>query len=449
MKQETNTPEASTAKRGGPPRLLSYVIVAAVSLGLGAGAVLLWHRGHDEMVMESAGAEVGMAGMEMPAPQPGAGEGAEKGVYISPARQQLVGVRTAAIAPHELATTIRATGTLAYDERRIAMVHTKVPGWVEGVFVDYVGKAVRKNEPLFTVYSPELVATQSEYLLALKNRTQLEGSSVLATRAAADALLAAARDRLRLWDIPEEHIAHLERSGEIQKTLMLHSPFDGVVLERSAYPGMYLTPDMPAFKIADLSRIWVFGSLYEYELPLVKLGQEAEIEFPYGQATRSLKGRITFIYPEIDPQTRRIRVRAEFDNPGLEFKPETYVTVVIRTGGGRQLAIPKEAVIDTGAMQYAILARAGGYFEPREIEVGQPGDDFYPLLGGLAEGDRIVTSAQFLVDSETNLQAAMQAMMNMPGMDMSMPGMDMPPGDTMEGMEMPTPQDSGHEGRPK
>jgi multidrug efflux pump subunit AcrA (membrane-fusion protein) len=189
---------------------------------------------------------------------------------------------------------------------------------------------------------------------------------------------------------------------------------------------------MPTFKIADLSRIWAFGAVFEYELPLVRLGQPVEIEFSYGAASRKLQGAITYVYPEIDPQTRRVKIRAEFENPGLELKPDTYVTFVIRVRGGERLVIPKEAVIDTGVTRYAILAHPNGYFEPREIEVGPPDDESYPLLAGLEEGDRVVTSAQFLIDSETNLQAAMQSMIGMPGMDMpaseegGMEGMDMP-----------------------
>jgi multidrug efflux pump subunit AcrA (membrane-fusion protein) len=360
-----------------------------------------------------------MPGMEA---SPDAGEptteGADEGVYISPARQQLIGVRTAAIEQRELGTTIRTVGTLSYDETRITEIHTKISGWVDQVYVDYVGSAVRRDQPLLTVYSPELVSTQNEYLLAKRYRAELEESPAATTRGAADALLVAARDRLELWDIPEEHIRELEETGEVRKHLMLHSPFRGIVLEREAFPGQYVTPEMTLFKIADLSRIWVWGSIFEYELPSIRLGQEVDIEFPYAPSARTLRGRITFIAPEIDPQTRRVRLRVELANPGLELKPEAYVTISIRTQRERRLAIPKEAVIDTGANRYALLARPNGYFEPREVDLGAPVDDFYPLLGGLAEGDQVVVSAQFLIDSESNLEAAMQSMAGMPGMEM-------------------------------
>lgn len=440
---ETSSPPAPAK------RLASLVIVALLALVVGVvGSRLLWRSSPAPGANAPAarGGEAGMAGMpgmsgdQKAAPPPGAGD---KAVYISPARQQMIGVRTAVVGHQELDSSIRTVGTLAYDETRVSQVHSKIAGWVEKVFVDYVGKAVRRNEPLFTVYSPDLVSTQKEYLLALKARSELGTSQVPATRAAAESLLAAARDRLRLWDVPEEHIAELEKTGEVRKSLMFHSPFDGIVLERNALPGQYITPEMTTFKIADLSRIWALGAVFEYELPLLKLGQEAEIEFPYGQEKRALKGTITFISPEIDPQTRRVKIRADFPNPGLKLKPETYVTVVIRTGGGHWLAIPKEAVIDTGAKRYALLALADGYFDPRKIEVGQPSDEFYPVLQGLKEGEKVVTSAQFLIDSETNLQEAMQAMAGMAGMET--PGKKKPSGappatgkdQGMKGMEMP------------
>ncbi|MBI3047809.1 MAG: efflux RND transporter periplasmic adaptor subunit [Acidobacteria bacterium] len=358
-----------------------------------------------------------MAGMDMGGGQEPAAE--STGVYISPARQQLIGVRTAELQARTLDATIRTVGTLAYDETRVTEIHPKISGWVERVFVDFVGKPVRRGEPLLTIYSPDLVATQNEYLLALRAQRQLGDSAFAETRAGAASLLAATGDRLRLWDITDAQIAELERTGQARRTLTLYSPFDGIVLERNTFAGQYITPDTSTAKIADLSTIWAIAQIFEYEARTVKPGDRAQIEFPYGQSTRRLSGRVTFVYPDINPETRRARVRIEFSNPGLELKPESYVTVVLRRTAGKQLALPKEALLDNGARQYAILARPDGYFEPREIEVGEPVDQFYPVVKGLSAGDRVVTSAQFLIDSETNLQAALQSMsMNMPGMDM-------------------------------
>lgn len=452
---ETNAPTPTESARAGwraagSPRraIVTYALIAAISLAVGAGGTFLALRMSPARALPSAptatagGQATGHDGM---AAMAGAGEAPAgehpseakgKTVYISPARQQLIGVRTAEISHRALDTTIRTVGVLAYDETRVAQIHTKIAGWVERVSVDFVGKAVRRGQPLFSVYSPELVSTQNEYLLALKAQNQLGDSQFAETRAGAESLVAATRERLKLWDITEGQIADLERTRQPRKTLTLYSPFDGIVLERNAFAGQYITPETATFKIADLSTIWVLGQVFEYELGLVKLGQEAEIQFPYGPSTRTLKGKITYIYPDIDPQTRRVRVRVEFRNPGFEFKPESYVTVLITTSGGHRLAIPKEAVIDTGAKRYTILAHPNGYFEPREIEVAQPVDEFYPVIKGLEHGDNVVTSAQFLIDSETNLQAAMQAMA------MSMPGMNMGGGESkgVEGMETPGPK---------
>ena len=423
------------------PRIAAYVGVAVVSLALGAGGALLV-VGHDKSATPSSSAgpatattgphagHQGMAGMTAGATGNQPAEAGNKAVHISPARQQLIGVRTATVTQRTLDTTIRTVGMLAYDETRMAQIHTKIAGWVERLYVDYVGKFVRRGQPLFTVYSPQLVSTQNEYLLALRAQKELGSSDIPEVRASAESLLSATRRRLSLWDITDQQIEQLKRTGQVRRSLTLYSPFDGVVLERNTFEGQYITPELTTFKLADLSTIWVIGQIFEYEIPLIKIGQDAEIEFPYDQAGRRLKGKITFIYPEIDPQTRRVKVRVEFPNPGFELKPETYVTVLIRARAGKRLAVPKEAVIDTGAKRYVIVALPNGYFEPREIEVGEPTDDYFQVVGGLVEGDKVVSSAQFLIDSESNLEAAMKAMM------MSMPGMDMG-GGSMEGMEMP------------
>lgn len=376
----------------------------------------------------------------------GAADTKERGVYITPARQQLIGVRTATVARQPLDTTIRTVGTLAYDETRVTEIHPKVSGWVERVFVDFVGKPVRRGQPLLTIYSPDLVATQKEYLLALRAQRQLGGSAFPETRAGAESLVAATRERLRLWDITDAQVSELESTGQTRRTLTLYSPFDGVVLERNTYAGQYITPETSTVRIADLSTIWAVGHIFEYEARSVRIGDQAEIEFPYGQATRRLTGRVAFVYPDINPETRRARVRIEFRNPGLEFKPESYVTVILRRTAGEQLALPKEALLDSGAKRYAILAHANGYFEPREVEVGAPGDQFYPVLKGLQAGDRVVTSAQFLVDSETNLQAALGAMANMPGMNVGGDrGGAEPTAAQPAGPRTPTPAEPNHQ----
>lgn len=416
-------PLPAKAQRGGRGPWLAYLLVSTLSLlvGVGGTVAVLWATGYipasgSPVVLRGSGAslltghEAHAAATADPASSGAAVADLEAGAYISPARQQLIGVRTAEAVRRTLETTIRTVGTLAYDETRIAQIHTKVAGWVERVFVDYVGKPVRRGQPLFSVYSPELVSTQHEYLLALDARERLGQSRFFETRTGAEALFAATRERLKLWDITDEQLAELERTRQPRRTLTLYSPFDGIVLERNAYPGQYITPETMTFRIADLRSIWVFGYVFEYELPRVKVGQEVEALLPYGGTSRTLKGKITYIYPDIDPITRRAKIRAEFPNPGFEFKPESYVTLAIRTSGGSLVAVPREAVIDTGVKQYVILARPGGYFQPRAVKVGAPVDEYYPVYDGLQPGDRVVTSAQFLIDSEANLQAALQAM---------------------------------------
>jgi RND family efflux transporter MFP subunit len=343
------------------------------------------------------------------------------GVYVSPARQQLIGVRTGLVERRRVEGTLRTVGVLAYDETRVAQVHTKVSGWIDRVFVDFIGKPVRRGQALFSVYSPDLVTAQADYLVARNARDRLLAASP-DSRASADALVAAARQRLQRWDISDTEIAALERSGQASKTLVLSSPFDGVVLERNALPGQYLSPDMTAFKVANLSTIWVLGQVFEYEAARLRQGDTVDVEFPYGQAPRTLQARVEFVYPDVDPQTRRVRFRASLPNKDSRLKPDTYVTVELHGEPTDLLVVPSAAVIDTGARKYALLALPDGFFAPRDVEIGPPLGDFYPVVSGLGEGDRVVTSAQFLIDSETNLMSAMQNMsMSMPGMDMGQP----------------------------
>jgi RND family efflux transporter MFP subunit len=332
-------------------------------------------------------------------------------------------VRSAPISRQQIEGTIRTVGMLAYDETRSAQIHTRVAGWVEQLYVDYVGKPVRRGQPLFAVYSPDLATAQADYLVALRARQKIADNTNADLRAGADALLAASRDRMRRWNVTDDQIAELERAGTPMRTMTIASPFDGVVLEKEAFAGQYVTPEMTSFKLADLSSIWAVGQVFEYEAARLHIGDKVEVEFPYGQASKR-EATIAFIYPDVDPQTRRVRFRVSLDNRDGKLKPDAYVNLIWHGGSTDRLVIPKEAVIDTGPRKYALLALANGYFEPRDVKVGPAIGEFYPVISGVAEGDRVVTSAQFLVDSETNLMAAMQAMsMTMPGMDMS--GMDM------------------------
>ncbi|HYU79504.1 MAG TPA: efflux RND transporter periplasmic adaptor subunit [Vicinamibacterales bacterium] len=417
---------------GRPSRLGSYVVVSLLAIGAGVGGTLFYQNNLQPRSPTPQTEQEGMMASEKTElSTPAAPAGA---VFISSARQQLIGVRTTDATHQTLERRVRTVGTLAIDETRQAQVHTKIAGWTERVAIDFVGKPVRRGEVLFSIYSPQLVATQKEYLLALRAQREFAASEFEETRASADRLVAATRERLRLWDVTEAQIAALEGTGEVQRTLTIASPVSGVVTERNIYPGQYVTPELMAFKIADLSGVWAIGEVFEYELPFIKLGQRVHVEFPYGQASTSLTGKVAFIYPDVDPQTRRGRIRVDFPNPGLTFKPGTFVTLNIDTPAEMALVVPREAVIDTGSKQYVILAKEGGFFEPREVTVGTPGGDVYPVTSGLSHGDKVVTSAQFLIDSETNLQASMKAMVGH-GHDMS--GMETP--------EQPAPAGKSHE----
>lgn len=411
---------ATSAKLGKARRGASWpAVVAIAAAAVGAGTLLgMRLRAADSdaqpsMVGSGSGAMAGMAGMAEPAPArpPGA---SSQATYVSPRRQQLIGVRTAVVGMQKVEDTIRTVGMLAYDETHTTQIHTRVSGWVEQLYVDYVGKAVRRGQPLFAVYSPDLATAQAEYLVALHARAQVTGGPD--TTAAADALLAASRQRLRRWDVSDAQIAELEHAGHAPRTMTIASPFDGVVLEKTAFAGQYVTPDMTSFRLGDLSTIWVMGQVFEYEATSLRIGDSIDVEFPYGQAAK-LQARIDFIYPEVDPQTRRVRFRASLNNTDLKLKPDTYVTLVWHGESTERLVVPTEAVIDTGARTYVLLALANGYFEPHDVQVGPPIGELYPVLGGVTAGARVVTSAQFLIDSETNLMAAMQ------GMSLTMPGM--------------------------
>jgi len=447
---DDNTTSLATPSelRGAPPRSRraswgAVIVIAIVAAGAG---VLAGTRigGSPSGAPPTPPGAAGMAGMpgETPSAPPGAGSQA---VYISPARQQLVGVRSAPVDRQRVEGTVRTVGMLSYAETRTTQIHTRVSGWVEQINVDYVGKPVRRNETLFTVYSPELVTAQADYLIALRASQKLAANTNPDIRAGADALLAASRDRMRRWNVTDQQIDQLEKTGKPARTISILSPFDGVVIAKDAFAGQYVTPEMTSFKLAELSPLWAIGQVFEYEAKRIQVGDEVEIEFPYAQAEKRT-ARVDFIYPEVDALTRRVRFRAVLDNRDRTLKPDTYVSMVWRGEPTDRLVVPKEALIDTGERKYVLLALANGYFEPRNVQVGSPIGDFYPIVSGVAEGDRVVTSAQFLIDSETNLMAAMQGMaMAMPGMEMGKPGKPAPgsaapaPAPSMPGMDMNQP----------
>jgi len=330
-------------------------------------------------------------------------------VKITPEKQQLIGVRTERVKYLTLDKTIRTVGMVEVDETKLTDVNTKIDGWIEELYVDYTGQLVKKGQPLLAIYSPELVATQEEYLLALRARKQLQDSPFPDIARSGDSLVEAARRRLELWDIPASEIKAIERSGEPIKTLLLFAPFTGYVMERRATEGMYVRAGMPLYRLADLSTVWVQADIYEYELPLVKVGQHARLTVN-AYPGRTFPGRVTYVYPTVEGRTRTVKVRFEFLNPQELLKPGLYANVEIRVPLGRELAVPAEAVLDSGLRQIVFVAQGEGYFEPREVKLGSRAGDYYLVLSGLEEGEEVVSSGNFLIDAESRLKAAISGM---------------------------------------
>jgi Cu(I)/Ag(I) efflux system membrane fusion protein len=326
-------------------------------------------------------------------------------VQLSPERQQMIGVRIGTVERRLFEKTIRANGRVEYDEKRLTTISPKIGGWIEDLFVDFTGAPVKKGSPLLTLYSPELVSTQEEYLAALAARRQLAASPYPEVARSGDTLVNSARRRLKLWDISEAQIRALEDSREVSRTMTLYSPYEGFVLEKMAFRGMRVEPGMTIYRLADLSVVWVIADVYEYELPYIRLGQSAAVQLS-NLPGEPFAGKATYIYPSLDPRTRTARVRFEIPNRAGRLKPEMYAEVAVRIELGMRLAVPESAVIDTGIRQLAILDRGQGYFQPREIRTGARANGLVEVLEGLAPGERIVTSANFLIDSESKLKEA-------------------------------------------
>src|SRR2546427_5593780 len=340
-----------------------------------------------------------MQGMEgMKGMQPGA-------VAIPAVTRQLIGVRTAPVSYAPLEQEIRAVGTVEYDERKLTKVNLRVSGWIEQVFVNAIGQSVRAGQPLLTLYSPDLLATQDEYLLAVKAQAQLEGSPVAEARQQAAALVASARERLRLWNLTDEQIAAIERRGKAERVLAVYAPSSGIVLKRQALPGNYVEPGTTLYELADLSTVWINGDIYESEIPSVKLNQPAEVTFETypGEAFR---GKVTYIYPYLNEATRTVRVRMEFPNPHLQLKPGMYGNVVLGVDAGRRLVVPKEAVLDSGLRQLVFLVTGRVGYQPYPVKLGRWGQESEGRLEGGRGGDRRVTSASCLRDAERQLASA-------------------------------------------
>jgi RND family efflux transporter MFP subunit len=344
------------------------------------------------------------------APSPSAAS-QNNGIFVSPEKQQLIGMRSVPAEMGTLTKDIRIVGKVSYDETRVTHIHSKVSGYIEEVFADSVGKPVRAGEPLFTIYSPDLVATEQDYLLALKSRELLRMSTVASAAQGSENLIAAARERLRLWDVTDQEIQRLETEGKMKRAIAVYSPVTGVVMERAAYHhGTFVDPSKDLFTIVDLSRVWVLGELYETDLPFIRTGQAAVIELPYSGGGRKIRGRVDFIYPFLDPKSRTAQVRMEFANPNLSLKPEMFTNITMSVSVGRQVLVPQDALMDTGAEQYVFIDKGDGYVQPRRVKVSAEAGEKVGIEQGLKPGERVVTGANFVVDSESRLKAAFAGM---------------------------------------
>jgi Cu(I)/Ag(I) efflux system membrane fusion protein/cobalt-zinc-cadmium efflux system membrane fusion protein len=401
--------------------LLAIVMVVAIAaLGVTAyrfrarlaavPAIGSWFAGHE--------GDTGHLGGAAHSPSPG-GRSIEADpraeVNIDPRRQQLIGVRTATVERSTVTPAVRTVGLVRYDETRLAEINLKLEGWIQDLYVDFTGKLIAKGQPLFTLYSPELVATQNEYLLALRTREQVRESQIGDAREYADRLVESARQRLSLWDLPAEEMRALEQTRQPRTAVVFRSPVSGYVIEKQALQGAHVMPGQMLYKVADLSNVWVEADIYEQDLPLIAVGQPAAVTLD-AYPGEQFRGRAAYIYPFVEERTRTVRVRFEFANARSRLKPGMFANVTLQAPAGSGLTVPANALLDSGTLQRVFVAKGGGYFDPRPVRVGRRlGGDRVEILEGLNEGEQVAMGAAFFLDSESQLRAGLQSYEAPPG----------------------------------
>ena len=363
---------------------------------------LLGHLEHPD----SAGTEAAATQAGPPAAEPNISESKLIPVTLTPQRMQSIGVKTGLVEYREVHDEIRTTGNVEVDETHLSEVQVRFAGWIQKVYVDSIFKQVRKGQPLLTIYSPEVVATENEYLLAKQNRGLLVRSTVPGVAAGANALVASVEERLNQWGIPEREIQKLEETGQVKRELEIDSPASGFIVERTARPNMYVQPGAKLYSIADLSTVWVYAQVFQNDLSRVRVGIPAEITVD-SYPGQTFPGQVSFIWPQLDETTRTAKVRLEIPNPDLKLSLGMFVNIRLDVPMGRQLVTPASGVFQTGTRQIAFVEKGQGHFVPREIEAGARAGDDVVVSKGLRPGERIVTSANFLIDSESQLQAAL------------------------------------------
>ena len=390
----------------------AFIVTAVLAAILACGLVFMGWR-YREARAASPGQEMAPAPAapstesSSPAPGPAPAEQTPLApIQLSPQRLQSIGVTSAPVEVKSLTDEIRAVGNVAVDEQLQSYVQTRFSGWIQKVFVNTTYQFVRKGQPLFTIYSPELVTTEQEYLLAGQNRNLLAQSTVPGVASGADSLLNAAEERLRQWDIPPREVERLKATGQVRRELEIDSSVSGYVTERNALPNLYVQPSTQLYTISGLGTVWVFAQVFQSDMGRIKVGDPANVTTD-AYPGRTFYGRVDFIYPEVDMNTRTAKVRLVFQNPGLKLTPGMFVNVGMKVPLGRQLAIPASGVFQTGTRSIVFVDHGGGYLEPRDVTLGPGAADEFVVLKGLKPGERVITSANFLIDSESQLQSAL------------------------------------------
>lgn len=325
-------------------------------------------------------------------------------VQVNAEKQQLIGVKYGVVERGVGAQVLRAVGKVELDERLVSHVHSRTEGWIEDVYADFTGKYVKPGETLLTIYSPELVASQQEYLLALRGRKLMQASSIAGTSEDSSSMVEAARRRLKHWELSDEQVAELERTGKVQNTVPLAAHHGGYIIDRKAFPHQKIVPDMDLYMIADLSLIWIVADVYESDAPLINVGQWATVNLSY-ELGKKLRAKVSYILPQVDPQTRTLKVRLEAANPRGALKPEMFVDVNFDVRSAPALLVPAEAVLDSGLKKTVFVSPSEGIFEPRQVDIGRRLGAKVEILKGLREGERIAVSGNFLLDSESQLKS--------------------------------------------
>jgi RND family efflux transporter MFP subunit len=388
--------------------LLIVLAVGVLLLAVGASVYVFRMRGRASASPPQTAQETLP---NMPAGKPavtGAPQTTPRGdVTIDPRRQQLIGVKTVPVMRQTVDQTVRATGAVRYDETKLADVNVKIEGWIRDLYADYTGQPIQRGQPLFSFYSPDLLNTQNEYLLALKTRDQMQQSTIADARERADALVSSARQRLLAWDLPEEDLLKLDETRRAVDAVVFRAPVTGLVIEKQALKGLHVMPGQSLYKVADLSVVWVEAEIYESEIAAVRMGDTAIVTVN-AYPGEPFTGRVVYIYPYLDDKTRTNKVRVQLTNRAGRLKPGMYANVELKSRGRSGLVVPTNAVLDSGTEQVVFIAQGDGRFQPQKVKIGRRLGDSTEILEGLKEGEQVATGATFFLDSESQLRASLQ-----------------------------------------